>query len=72
MRARNPHDSASAQLAGVAYPVDRARSGGDVGEADSERGNVRLLTLTGPVSSGKTRLALAVADGLLEAVKDGV
>ena len=35
-------------------------------------GKVHLVTLTGPGGSGKTRLALKAAEGLLEEYKDGV
>src|SRR5205085_4493291 len=36
------------------------------------RGDARLVTLTGPGGSGKTRLSIAVADELLPAFGDGV
>jgi hypothetical protein len=34
--------------------------------------DVRLVTLTGPGGTGKTRLSLQVADGLLDSFRDGV
>lgn len=37
-----------------------------------ERNQVRLLTLTGPGGTGKTRLSLQVSAGLLDQYKDGV
>lgn len=43
----------------------------DIAQRLSER-DVRLVTLTGPGGSGKTRLALKVASALLDAFPDGV
>ncbi len=49
--------------------VGREREIGEVGRLLAE---ARLLTLTGPGGSGKTRLALAVAARVLEGFEDGV
>jgi predicted ATPase/class 3 adenylate cyclase len=43
----------------------------EIAEVEQLLGQARLLTLTGPGGSGKTRLALAVADQLLPEFRDG-
>jgi predicted ATPase/transcriptional regulator with XRE-family HTH domain len=42
------------------------------GQLDPARAKVRLLTLRGPGGVGKTRLALAIADTLVDSYPDGV
>ena len=44
----------------------------EMAEVETLLSEHRLLTLTGPGGSGKTRLALAVASGTVEGFKDGV
>ena len=46
--------------------------GGEMAEGEALLSDHRLLTLTGPGGSGKTRLALAVASGMVEGFEDGV
>jgi non-specific serine/threonine protein kinase len=51
------------KLLSLSSPVERGAGG---------EGGIRLLTLTGPGGSGKTRLALQSASGLLDDFRDGV
>jgi predicted ATPase/DNA-binding CsgD family transcriptional regulator len=46
--------------------------GREISEVENLLSGQRLLTLTGPGGSGKTRLALAVASGVLRDYEDGV
>jgi ATP/maltotriose-dependent transcriptional regulator MalT len=46
--------------------------GQEISEVEDLLPGHRLITLTGPGGSGKTRLALAVASGVLQDYEDGV
>ena len=62
----NPHHN---------LPVSRSSFVGrerEILEVEAKLATSRLLTLTGPGGSGKTRLALQVARGLIETYPDGV
>jgi predicted ATPase/DNA-binding XRE family transcriptional regulator len=52
--------------------IGREKEIAEIGRVLSQRSGVRLLTLTGPGGTGKTRLALQVAADLVADVRDGV
>ncbi len=62
----SPLDNLPLQLSSL---VGRER---EIAEVEELLGSTRLLTLTGPGGSGKTRLALAVGNELVEGFENGV
>jgi predicted ATPase/DNA-binding NarL/FixJ family response regulator len=65
------------QAAEVSLPAQPTRLIGREAELDHASRlitdvNIRLLTLTGPPGTGKTRLAIALAENLQESFRDGV
>jgi len=66
-RASSPHNLPAPSTALIGRETETMAAGGLLRQAD-----VRLLTLTGPGGVGKTRLALQVAEDVLDRYDDGV